>query len=276
MNGTRGVRFLSAAAVTVAFLCLGTPALMAQASSSEEVRVILPLPPQAAPPNTSLSAAELERRADDLRASKAYYDALDYYRAAIRKAPKNAALYNKAGICELQTQRYTEAAKDFARAIHADRNYADAYNNLGVVEYESKKYGKALSLYAHAISLQPDSASFHSNQGAAYFAKKEFDKANDSYMKALQMDPDIFERTSHNGVSARLPSPEDRAHYDYAIARLYARLNASDRSLEYLRRAMEEGYKGINDVYKDEEFSNLRKDPRFTELMKQRPVALPD
>ena len=35
----------------------------------------------------------------------------------------------------------------------------------------------------------------------------------------------------------------------------------TDRSLQYLRRAMEEGYKGIEDVYKDSEFAGLRKDP---------------
>jgi len=272
MNRTWGVRVLYSIVAVSMFLTL-LPTADAQTASSEQVRVSLPLPPQA-PPDSSLSATQLEQRGDELRAEKAYYDALDYYHAALKKSPKGAALYNKAGICELQAQHYHEAGKEFTQAIRADRNYADAYNNLGVVQYEARKYHKALSLYAKAISLQPASASFYSNQGAAYFAKKEYDKANDAYIKAMQLDPDIFERTSHNGVLAQLPSPADRARYDYAIARLYARLNATDRSLEYLRRAMEEGYKGINDVYKDQEFSNLRKDPRFVELMKDRPVAI--
>ena len=272
MNRTWGVLVLHSAATAALFLIF-SPTLCAQTSNTEQVRVSLPMPPQT-PPDDSLSAAQLEQRGDDLRAEKAYYDALDYYHAALKKSPKSATLYNKAGICELQAQHYHEAGKEFNQAIRADRNYADAYNNLGVVQYEGKRYGKALNLYAKAIKLQPDSASFYSNQGAAYFAKKQFDKANDSYIKAMQLDPDIFERTSHTGVLAQLPSPADRARYDYAIARLYARLNATDRSLEYLRRAMEEGYKGINDVYKDQEFSNLRKDPRFAALMKDRPVAI--
>ena len=44
-----------------------------------------------------------------------------------------------------------------------------------------------------------------------------------AYAKAMELDPDILERTSHNGVSAQLPSPEDRARYDYIIAKLWAK-----------------------------------------------------
>ncbi len=44
-----------------------------------------------------------------------------------------------------------------------------------------------------------------------------------------------------------------------------------DRSLEYLRKAMENGYKKINEVYTDQEFATLRTDKRFEELMAQRP-----
>ncbi len=274
MNRTWGVRVLCSAALLAVFV--NVPCKSSAQTSSEQVQVSLPLPSQSEPPNPTQTVAQLEQRGDELRGNKAYYDALDFYREALKKAPKTASLHNKAGICLLQTQRYPEAGKEFALAIRADKTYADAYNNFGVVQYEAKKYGKALSYYARAIRLQPETASFYNNQGAAYFAKKQFDKASDAYMKAMQLDPDIFERKSHNGITAQLPSPEDRAHYDYAIARLYARLNEPDRSLGYLRRAMEEGYKGINDVYKDDEFSNLRKDPRFSDLMKQRPVAISD
>jgi hypothetical protein len=39
---------------------------------------------------------------------------------------------------------------------------------------------------------------------------------------------------------------------------------------------MEEGYKGIENVYKDDEFAGMRKDPRFTDLMAARPLAIPE
>src|SRR6185369_5984564 len=102
---------------------------------------------RAEPPSANAAVAELEQRADTLRAEKAYLDALDYYRAAIAKDPNNAKLYNKAGINELQMARFNEARKDFEIAVKKDREFADAYNNLGVIYYLQKKYGKAISKY---------------------------------------------------------------------------------------------------------------------------------
>ena len=91
-----------------------------------------------------------------------------------------------------------------------------------------------------------------------------------------QLDPDIFERTSRTGVTAQLPSPEERARFEYLIAKLYARQGNSDHALQFLRRAMEEGYPGINDVYKDSDFEGLRKDNRFAQLMASKPPAIPE
>jgi tetratricopeptide (TPR) repeat protein len=227
-------------------------------------------------PPTDASAEVLEQRADALRSEKAYLDSLDYYRAALTKKPNSAALYNKIGIVELLMQRYSDSKKSFERAIRADREYSDAYNNLGVIFYIGKKYGKAIDRYEKAIRYKDDAASYYSNLGAALFSKKEFDKSVQAYAHALQLDPDVFERTSRNGVAAQMSRPEDRAHYDYVVAKLYAKMGIPDRSLEYLRRAMEEGYKGIENVYKDAEFAGVRKDPRFTELMSARPPAITD
>ena len=106
----------------------------------------------------------------------------------------------------------------------------DLYS-LGVVFYEEKKYGAAIKQYRKAIALDDSSASFYSNLGAAPFSKKEFEPAVTAYQKAMQLDPDVFERSSHGGVQAQLPSPEDRAHYDYTVARLYAKMGLSERSL---------------------------------------------
>jgi tetratricopeptide (TPR) repeat protein len=248
----------------------------AQASPSEQLQVGPPPSRRIEPPSPDASAEDLEKRGDVLRSEKAYADALDYFHAALAKKPNNPQIYNKIGIVQLQSFHLAEARKSFERALKLDHKYPDAYNNLGVVYYSAKKFGKAVKLYAKAIDLREDSASYYSNMGSAFFAEKQFEKASLAYSKALQLDPEIFEHNSRVGVTAHLPSPEDRAHYDYVMARLYAKMGLVERSLQYLRRAMEDGYKEINLVYKDAEFSDLRKDPRFSELMAAKPLAIPN
>jgi tetratricopeptide (TPR) repeat protein len=248
-------------------------AVQMQAPPAEQVQIAPPAQ-RVEPPSPTASSEELENRGDELRAEKNYLDALDYYRAALAKKPNNPQIYNKAGIAELMDLHYREAGRFFERALRGDHSYADAYNNLGVIQYEAKKYSQAIKRYKQAIQLQADSASFFSNLGAAYFARKDFAEAVTAYAQALQLDPGVFDRTSHSGVSAQLASPEDRAHYDYVLAKLYAKIGSAERSLEYLKKAMEEGYKNVNDVFKDPEFAVLRKDSRFTELMAAKPQAI--
>ncbi len=260
----------------VSLFLLAIPYSSAQ-TSGELVQVIPPSIQHAQPPSPDASAQELEQEADLYREKKDLLDALDYFRAALAKEPKNARIENKIGITELVMLRYPDAKKSFEHAIKLDHQFADAYNNLGVTEYELRKYGKAIKLYEKALELRKDCASYFANEGAAYYSKKEFEKAGEAYGEALRLDPTIFERTSRTGVAAQLPpNLEERAHFDYLVARLFAKEGDKDRSLQYLRRAMEEGYKQINNVYKDPEFEGLRSDARFTELMAAKPPAIPE
>ncbi len=265
------IRISSAALLFSALLVLPS-----QAQNTEQLQVGPPPLHRAEPPAPGATPEELEQRGDHLRTEKNFLDAIDYYRAALKGAPGNASLFNKIGICQLMMQRYKDAKKSFERSIKADRDHSDAYNNLGVTYYATRNYNTAIKHYEKAISLNNDAASYYSNLGTAYFGKKQFEKAIECYAKAVQLDPDIFDRSSHAGVQAKLPSPEDRAHYDYVLAKLYARTGVPDRSLHYLKKAMEEGYKDIKNVYKDDEFSTLRKDPRFAELMAAKTTAIPD
>jgi tetratricopeptide (TPR) repeat protein len=261
---------------SVALLFSALLALPSQAQNTEQLQVGPPPLHRVDPPARGASPEELEKRGDELREDKNYLDAVDYYQAALKGAPGSTSVFNKIGICQLQMHRYKEAKKSFERAIKADRKHADAYNNLGVIDYQTHNYNGAIKQYEKAISLKNDASSYYSNMGAAYFGKKQFDKAIQNYSKAMELDPDIFERISRAGVQAQLPSPEDRAHYDYVVARLYAKMGVADRSLHYLKKAMEEGYKDIKNVYTDNEFSTLRKDPRFAELMAAKTTAIPD
>jgi tetratricopeptide (TPR) repeat protein len=257
-------------------LALGllTPAFAtAQLSELDQIQIAPPMS-QVKPPSKDASAVELEKQGDELRAEKAYLDALDYFHAALAKQPDNPPVLNKIGIVDLLLGRYREAARDFEQALRQDHKFAEAVNNLGMADYERHKYGSAIKQCKKALELSPESASFYNNLGAAYFAKKDFVRASEAYAQALRLDPMIFERTSHTGIAAQLSSPEDRAHYDYVVAKIFAKMGDSDHSLQYLRAAMENGYAGVSSALTDPEFADLRKDARFADLMKSRPVAV--
>jgi tetratricopeptide (TPR) repeat protein len=253
-----------AALVTLSFLSCACGAQELQSVSTARVP----------PPSPTASTNELVERAEILHAEKNYLDALDYYRAALKKE-NSPVTWNKMGMTQLLMDRDDDARKSFEKAVKLDREYADAINNIGVAFYKQKKYSRAIKYYKRAIQLHEPSASFHSNLGAAYFSKKELNRAVAEYQRAFQLDPTIFERTSKVGVVARMSSPADRAQYSYLLAKMFAGSGDLTRSLDYLRKAMEDGYSGIGDVYKDKEFAELRKDPRFNELMASKPVAIP-
>src|SRR5205814_161664 len=111
-----------------------------------------------------------------------------------------------------------------------------------------KSYLDALDYYGSALKKQP-SSSLLNKIGITQLELQRFHEASQSF---------------------------DRANFDYVMAKLFAQAGNSDRSLQYLRKALEEGYKGIDAVYKDAEFAGLRKDPRFAELMAARPPAIPE
>lgn len=264
----------------LALVLVFTPAFVSaqldnQQLPNQQIEIAPPMRQVLTPPKDA-SAAELEKMGDQLRSQKQNLDAMDYFHAALVKAPNSASLYNKIGICELMLQRPKDAEKDFQAAIRRNPKFADAHNNLGVSDYIRKKQGGAIKHYKKAIEIEADSASFYSNLGAAYFAKKDFEHAALSYGKAVQLDPTIFEHTSRTGIAAQVTSPEDRAKYDFIVAKIYAKAGDRDHSLEFLRKAMEDGYKAMNDALKDPEFAELRKDPRFADLMKQKPPAIPE
>jgi tetratricopeptide (TPR) repeat protein len=246
-------------------------------AAAQQTNSVVTTPPAPEPPPADATAEQLEHTGDLLRAEKRLLDAVDYYQAAMKKsqAPQTAVLWNKIGIARLQMARFKDARKAFDKAIKIDKTYPDAYNNLGATWYAERKYGKAIKEYRKAIQFREASASFHCNLGVVYFAQKDFANAITEFSRALQLDPDVLQRQSHTGVVAQMTTTEDRAKYAFMLARMYAKIGNVDRALEQLRHAIEDGYKDLDPVYKEEDFAGLRKDPRFSELMAAKPASIP-
>ena len=218
--------------------------------------------------NPSLTA---EQRADILMARKMYREAIDVY----REGPLDSAIiWNKIGIAYHQMLQMTEASKYYQHAIKLNPKYAEAINNLGTIYYAKRSYRRAIGQYNKALKLAPNSASIYSNLGTAQFARKKYEEASVSYQKALALDPEVFEHRSAYGTLLQERTVGEKARFHYYLAKTYANAGNTSRALQYIRMALEEGFKERQKLMEEPEFAKLRETAEFKELMATEPRVL--
>ena len=226
--------------------------------------------PQAAPPPPPPNLSP-ERRGDIYMARKMYREAIEMY----KQAPQDSAvIWNKIGIAYHQMVQLDTAKKHYEKAIKINPKYSEAINNLGTVHYARKSYRRAINTYKKALRLTPKSASIHSNLGTAYFARKKYKQAFEAYQTALSLDPEVFEHRSTYGVMLQERTVEERAKFHYYLARTYAKAGQLELALNYIRKALEEGFKEKQRLLEEPEFEKLRETAEFQALMKLEPKVL--
>jgi tetratricopeptide (TPR) repeat protein len=212
-----------------------------------------------------------EQRGDLYMARKMYREAIDTYRAD----PSNSAvIWDKIGIAWHQIGDLNAARKAYEHAVKLNKKYADAINNVGTVFYAQKKYRSAISRYNQALRYAPDSASIYSNLGTAWYARGRIDLMVQAYTKALQLDPEVFEKNSTVGTRMMDRGVTDKARYHFEMARLFAAAGKNDIAMQYLRKALEEGFREKDKLEQAKEFAVLRETQEYKDLMTREPRVL--
>jgi tetratricopeptide (TPR) repeat protein len=213
----------------------------------------------------------LETRGDIFMARKMYREAIDVFR---EDKSKNAVIANKIGIAYHQMQQLDNARKYYEQAVRLKPDYAEAINNLGTVYYARKSFGRSTRYYQRALKYSPNSASIYSNLGTAYFARKKYKEAMETYQTALKLDPNVFENHGSYGVLLEERSVEERAKFHFHLAKLYAQTGRNELAFQYLRKALEEGFKDKKKMEEDPDFKAIRDLPEFKELLALEPRVL--
>ncbi len=260
------------AAVAVAFLLL-PQMLPGQAPSGGAQKPDTPpqatANPAATQPHTRTPRENEELRADVLMARKQYAEAISVYQKLLQQEPRHAILLNKVGIAYHQLQKLDEAKRYYQRAVKADRTYASAVNNIGTIHYQRKNYRKAIQFYKKALELGPDVAAIHSNLGYACFERKQYDLALESFHRAIELDPAVFERSQHAGSLLQDRSVSERGLFYFLVAKTFAKLGNAEHCALYLRKARDEGYKGMAAAQTDPAFAGVLKDPSVQDVLQK-------
>jgi Flp pilus assembly protein TadD len=215
----------------------------------------------------SMSVAELEKAGELCRIHKDYEGAIQYFREAVHKDRKSATLRNKLGLAELQAGQSDVARSDFEVAAKLNPKYADAFNNVGAVYFMQNKSGPAAKYFKKAVALDETRATFHVNLGATWFNQKKFERAINEYTRALELDPQAMEEHSRIGVTAQVTNTEERGKFYYMLAKIQAKRGDLDGCLVCLKKAKDNGYRDLGNVYKEDEFSRLWSDERLAQLV---------
>lgn len=245
--------------------------LLAAALSSASAQAMLDAPSQAPPPAPTLSS---ETRGDIFMAEKKFREAVEAYREG---SPQDAVVQNKLGIAYQQSLQLDNASRAYERAIKLKPDYMEALNNLGTVYYARKSYRRAINWYNRALKIAPGearSATVYENLSRAWFNRKDYARARECMQTALQLDPDVFEHHGSIGQILEETSIEERAKYHFYLAKVYATSGRNDVALQYLRKALEEGFKQKKNLDEEPEFAALKDLPEFKELMARVPRVL--
>jgi len=116
-------------------------------------------------------------------------------------------------------------------------------------EYDQKNWGKAAMLWEQLTKANPVDGYFWEYLAAAHFKDKAFDKAIPAYEKLVELGYGV---------------PANRA---YDIACCYALLKEKQKSLFWLKRALDLGYYYISHAQTDSDLELIADDPAFKNLL---------
>ncbi|MGD0097574.1 MAG: tetratricopeptide repeat protein [Terracidiphilus sp.] len=205
-----------------------------------------------------------EEVGDALMTHQRYQAAIEAY----KKAPAGSAdVMNKMGIAYQMLFDYQDALRCYKASLKINPYNGRVYNNLGTIYDGLREYREAERMYRKSLQLEPGSPLVLKNLGSDQLAQHKFKQGWETYKAALALDPAVFQE---NTVALRVTNPasiEERGALNYYMAKSCLRAGMTDRAINYLRMALNEGFTNPRKIIADGEFAGLRGLPEFEQLL---------
>jgi len=218
-----------------------------------------------------------------------YEQAAEQFRKVVELIPGWPDSHFELAAAYVELGRYPEAAEEARLALALDRNYVNALITLGVALDRQGRDAEAIPYYERAAGLTPNSYLPWMNLADSYRRNRQPAQARRAYRKGLELARQEVLRNPQAG--------EDRACAAYLMARLgdrqeaeyeisqalalpavdeqvrrmaaltYEALGRREQALSLLKDAP---LAAIRDVGGSPDMADLRRDPRFLELLDER------
>lgn len=221
-----------------------------------------------------------ERIADCLNEAGDYKQALAYINQAIQlDSTYNYYLMQKANI-EYNAGMTKEAIADLDRYISNEPDHYSGYYRRGWFKDNTEDMDGAIEDYTMSIVLEPAYAYAYMNRGILYWKKNNKDAAVADFKKTIELDTVPNDNSSaqyaylylgqiteaKEWMNKVLEKSTDKGNY-YDAACLYSVIGEKEQAIDYLRLALEKGFRRFAHIERDNDLNNIRKLPAFKELL---------
>lgn len=149
-----------------------------------------------------------------------------------------------------ESKKYDKAEECFTQAIAKDNNNCRAYANRGSLLYYKKKYAEALNDLNKAVQLNCANPMVYHYRASIYSVTNNRDKAKSDWETIIKLDPKDYD-----------------AYYNLCC--YYSINNDINKSLEYLKKAVELGFSNKEVLMNDPDINNIRNTKEFIKLLKR-------
>ena len=192
----------------------------------------------------------------------------------------NATLH--LGWAYLNSGRLKEAEQCFRKNLQL---MAPTYENLGRSLLRQERFEECLQCFERAVELDPENAMYWNLVGNAHSELKQWDEAQKMTEKAIALNPQYCLAYYDLGcIIAKTKGRENEAmklfkHANsldkheflpcYAISCIYALQNKKKSALNFLRQAIQRGFKDREVLDNDHDLDALRDDDEFQKIIKK-------
>jgi serine/threonine-protein kinase len=204
----------------------------------------------------------------------------------IELVPENSRGYSDLGGIYYLQNRFAEARRMFQESVKIQPNYR-AYSNLGTMDFFDRKYSDAAANFEQALKINARDGRIWRNLGWSYFWGGQTGKATPAFQRAAELleqqrsvNPndgavlillaDCYSMTGEVSKSEPLLkeglAQTNDAESAFRGTEIYEKLGKRELALDWLKTAIARGYV-VSEVEKDPSLADLRKDPRYANVI---------
>lgn len=196
-----------------------------------------------------------------------YNKAIENFTKALSLNPNSARALNLRGVAHFHLKNYRTAEEQFKQALTLHSSYAEAYTNLGSVYFATRQLEKAREMFEKSLELSPDSIPAHYSLGTLLLFLGEVEEGLRHLARGVELDPKFLD--THPVVAIDIPtSGMSSADIYFAYAKIYAQKGDIEKTVEYLTRAQQAGFRDWRRIETEKEFDGVRDDPRIRAFLR--------